>query len=333
MDMSADASLKAIKSSFKQKGGQAMKNARKKILMNFKDDSSSSQALSYFAKVTLHNVLPVFPALIAMSCEAVGGDAEKTIPFGEAIVLISAAADLHDDIIDKSSVKGKKQTVLGKFNPGTSLLAGDILLVQGFKQLTDAADLIPKKRYKEIIKLVSEAVFEICTAESLEIQLHGKVDLPPNEFLEIIRLKAVVPELAMKIGAIIGNGSSEDVKDLGRFGRIYGINSIIIEEFADLLDIGEFNNRIKNECLPLPVVYALQNSQTRTNLLSMLKSNLLDDIAHRKVVEAVLRSCEVQGLQKILVANANIKLPIIVNRKIREELENLLLVPLTYFDN
>ena len=51
-----------------------------------------------------------------MSCEAVGGDAEKTTPFGEAIVLISAAADLHDDVIDQSFKKGQKQTVLGKFN-------------------------------------------------------------------------------------------------------------------------------------------------------------------------------------------------------------------------
>ena len=106
--MSADSKLRAMKRSFKQKGGPAMKNARKKILQNFKDNSYSSQALRYFAKVTLHNALPVFPALISMSCEAVGGDAEKTIPFGEAIVLISAAADLHDDVIDQSSSKRVK---------------------------------------------------------------------------------------------------------------------------------------------------------------------------------------------------------------------------------
>ena len=119
-------------------------------------------------------------------------------------------------------VKGSKQTVLGKFNAGTAILAGDILLVQGFKQLTDAAELIPKKQAKEIIKLVSEAVFEICTAEALEIQLRSRLDLTPNEYHEVIRLKAVVPEVAMKIGAIIGNGNSKDVESLGQFGRIYG---------------------------------------------------------------------------------------------------------------
>jgi geranylgeranyl pyrophosphate synthase len=329
--MSAESTLRAFNTSFKKRGGQAMKNARKKILQSFKDDSSSSQALRYFSKVTLHNVLPVFPALISMSCEAVGGETEKTIPFGEAIVLITAAADLHDDIIDKSSVKGKKQTVLGKFNFGTSLLAGDILLVQGFKQLTDAAELIPKKQSKEIIKLVSEAVFEICTAEALEIQLHGKPDLTPKEIHEIINLKAVVPQLAMELGAIIGNANSRNVEDFARFGRTYGINSIIIEEFADLMDLEELNSRKKNECLPLPVIYALQNSQIKGELLSFLKFDSLNEDDHKKIIEIVLGSEEVGGLHKILVANAKITLPKIVNEKMREELKNLLLVPLTYF--
>lgn len=333
--MSADSKLRNIKRAFKQRGGPAMKNARKTILLTFKDDSYSSQALRYFAQVTLHNVLPVFPALISMSCEAVGGYGEKTTPFGEAIVMISAAADLHDDVIDQSFVKGPKQTVLGKFNAGTAILAGDILLVQGLKQLTEAAELIPKIQSKEIIKLVSETVFEICTAEALEVQLHGRLDLSPNEFHEVIRLKAVVPELAMKIGAILGNGTPKEVKKLGEFGRTYGINSIIIEEFADLLNIEELRNRLKNECPPLPVIYSLQNPQIKANLLPLLSADLLNESTHEKVVEAVLDSSEMQVLQKTLISNANTglkQLPKILNGKIREELGDLLLVPLNFLE-
>ena len=199
-----------------------------------------------------------------MSCEAVGGNIEKTVPFGEAIVLISAAADLHDDVIDQSSVKSKRQTVLGKFNAGTAILAGDILLVEGFRQLTEASELIHKEQSKEIIKLVSEAVVEICTAEALEVKLHRRFDLTPSEYNEIIRLKAVVPELAMKIGAIVGKGTSENVDALGQFGRIYGINSLIIEEFADLLNNEELKNRVKNECCSI-TCYLCSSKPTNQN--------------------------------------------------------------------
>jgi geranylgeranyl pyrophosphate synthase len=333
--MSVNSKLMEIKREFKQKGGPAMKNARKRMLHNFKDSSLSSQALRYFSKVTLHNSLPVFPALISFSCEAVGGSAEKTTPFGEAIVLISSGADLHDDVIDKSSIKGSKQTVLGKFNQSTAILAGDILLVQGIKQLTDACDLLPKKQAKEIIELVSDAVFEICTAEALEIQLHNRLDLTPDQYHEVIRLKAVVPEVAMKIGALIGNGNLTDVKSLGQFGRIYGVNSIIIEEFADLFDIEELRSRLKNECPPLPIIYCLQNPEIKANIVPLLSLDLLDENTHKKIVETVLKSSEIQVLEKILVSNATLEqeqLSQKINRKIREELMNLLLVPLNYLE-
>ncbi len=328
--MSATSTLTGINRTFRKKGGAAMKNARKKILQTYKDNSNSSQALRYFSKVTLHSALPVFPALLSMSCEAVGGDPEKTIPFGEAIVLISAAADIHDDVIDQSLIKGPKQTVLGKFNAGTAILAGDILLVQGLKQLTEAAESLSKAQSRDIIKSVSEAVFEICTAESLEVQLHNRFDVLPAEYLEIIRLKAVVPSLSMKIGATIGNGSDEAVRSLAEFGRIYGINSLIIEEFIDLLDTEELKNRLKNECPPLPIIYALQNPQIKTKLLPLLTSDL-DDTIHKSLVDMVVNSSEMTAMQKILFSNLkNVQKPLqrSIKGNIREELENILSVPL-----
>jgi geranylgeranyl pyrophosphate synthase len=333
--MSADSKLLEIKRGFRLRGGKAMNNARKKMVLDLKDESFTSQALRYFAKVTLRNALPVFPALISMSCEAVGGDVEKTTSFGEAIVLLSAAADLHDDVIDQSFTKGVKQTVLGKFNAGTAILAGDILLVQGFKKLTEAAEAVPKNQSREIINLFSDAVKEICIAEALEIQIHNKADLTPAEFHEAIRLKAVVPELSMKVGAILGDGSSEAVNNLGHFGRTYGINSIIIEEFMDMLNSEELRNRIKNECPPLPIIYAIQNPQIKANLGPLLDADTLNESDCKKIVEPVLDSCEVQSLQKFLSSNAfaEIKnLPNKIKGKIREELENLLLVPLSYFE-
>ena len=58
-------------------------------------------------------------------------------------------------------------------------------------------------------------------------------------------------------------------------------------------------------------------------------------VLNEKIVEMVLESSEAQVLQKILVSNATAEiknLPKIVKGKIREELKNLLLVPLNYFE-
>jgi geranylgeranyl pyrophosphate synthase len=332
--MSRNPTLTDIRRVLKQRGEPAMKNARKTILHNFKEDNDASQALRYFSKVTLRSALPVFPALISMSCEAVGGNVEKTVSFGEAIVLISAAADLHDDVIDQSLIKGSKQTVLGKFNAAISILAGDILLAQGFRQLTEASKSIGEIDSQKIIKIVSEAILEICAAEALENRLHYKNDIKPEEYLELLRLKSVVPEMSMRIGAILGNANTAQEDSLVAFGRIYGTNSLIIEEFTDLLNIEELKNRLKNECPPLPVIYALQNEQIRTELLPLLSINL-NEASHKSILGIVLDSKEIHELGNVLLNNAKYEVKHITKiskQNIREELENLLLVPLKYIE-
>ena len=72
------------------------------------------------------------------------------------------------------------------------------------------------------------------------------------------------------------------LKNLGQFGRTYGINSIIIEEFADMLNVEELRNRLKNEYSPLPIIYALQNPQIKANLLPLLNSDTLNESAQRE---------------------------------------------------
>ena len=331
--MSANTTVGSVKRNFKIKGGPALRCARRTLKQKYQDDSVSSQALRYLSEVTLHNALPIFPALISMANEAVGGDSEKTTPFGEAILLVSFAADLHDDVIDQSFTKGSKQTVLGKFNAPTAILAGDIILVEGLKQLTQAAESLPKEKSKEIIKWVSESVFEICTAEALQLQLKDKTDLTPEQYYKIITLKAVVPELCMKIGALLGTSNMTDVECLGRYGRIFGINSVIVEEFADLLNLDEFKNRLHHEIVPLPMIYANQNPVIRNSLCNLLNSEI-DKTVHEKAIDAIFSSVEVNELLKIMTSNAELGrklLPIGVERKIREELENILFAPLKYF--
>ena len=49
------------------------------------------------------------PGLLSVYCEAVGGDPNETAQVGAAMVLLVAAADLHDDIIDESNSRTGNQ--------------------------------------------------------------------------------------------------------------------------------------------------------------------------------------------------------------------------------
>ena len=319
---------------FSQRGNTALEKARELILLNCKDNTDVSQALRYFSKVTLQNALPVFPALISLACEAVGGNPKKTMPFSEAIVLITSAADLHDDVIDKTLRKGADLTVLGKFGAPAAILSGDILLSQGMTHLCKEFGRIKTQKRDLITNLLTEAILEICAAEASEAQLmKRRLHLSPNEYYLVIRHKAVVPELAMKIGAILGNGSSRNVESLGQLGRTFGIVSIIVEEFTDILDENELRNRVENGCPPLPLIHALQAAKTKKVLLPLL-GNLSDKEVHHRVIETVVSCSEVQDFIKnnlaLSINRELLKIRKSAIQKTEGEIETLLLSLLDY---
>jgi hypothetical protein len=66
----------------------------------------------------------------------------------------------------------------------------------------------------------------------------------------------------------------------------------------------------------------------------LLNSQLLNGSVHKQIIDIVLASKEVDALQKSLVSagKAAVKELPYVNREIREEFENTLLVPLNYFE-
>ena len=180
-----------MKKVINEKGGEALKKAKSEIDAIYDIDNTLSKALLYFSKTTLSDPLPVFPAFVTISCEAVGGSAEIAVPFGEAIFLIASAADLHDDIIDQSFSKGPKKTVFGKFGTIETILAGDTLLTRGLTLLNEACASIPKEQGEIVNRLAANAIYELCIAESLETQLRTLgLKVKPIDYNRVIKLKA-----------------------------------------------------------------------------------------------------------------------------------------------
>jgi len=315
--------METVKNIIEKRGKEALEKAQKEILSLPYDGGIVQKALRHFARVTLRGALPVFPALISLSCEAAGGKTEK-VSIGAAMTLIAAAADVHDDVIDKSVVKGSKPTVFGKFGKDIAILVGDALLIQGLMLLHKECESLAKSQREIILDLVSHASFEISHAEAIETKLRRKFDLQPQEYFEIIKMKAVVPEIHSRIGAILGNGDARTVEILGHYGRTFGILSTIREEFIDLLEYPEFQNRLRNECLPLPMIYALQNLKTKTTISPFLENEKVDKRSFIKMTEIVMDSQEVQELKEkmnSMVREEVKRLTTIKNLKTREELE------------
>jgi geranylgeranyl pyrophosphate synthase len=321
---------------FEKRGKDALEKTKTALLESKYDGGQVSSALKYFAQTTLRGALPVFPALVSLSCEAVGGDPKKTVGVGAALSLIAAAADVHDDIIDKSTAKYSKKTVYGKYGAAVGLLVGDALLIQGLTLLQRECETLPEEQKLEIQNLVTEAFYEISKAEAKAANLRGKLDIAPQKYLEIINLRSVVPKVHFKIGAILGNADNSTVIKMGKIGETFGFLSLIVEEFADLFDLDELQNRIANECPPLPLLQALENPHIATEIIRTLSEPNLSKVKLRQVAQFVLGSEEAKKLFEVMNSKAHselLLLSFIKNKKMKGELSTVIMEPIASLRN
>jgi geranylgeranyl pyrophosphate synthase len=319
--------MEKVKTIIEKNGREALEKTRQEILSAEYDGGEISAALKYFAKTTLRGGLPVFPALLSLSCEAVGGKKEQAVPIGAALMLIAGAADVHDDVIDQSAKKGYKTTVYGKFGRDITILAGDALLLQGIMLLHRECESLLKRQRDTVLNLVSQAVFEIGHAEALETKLRKKLDLTPEEYLDLLKMKAVVPELHTRTGAILGNANEEQVEALGNYGRVFGIVSGIREEFIDLLEYPELQSRLSNECPPLPLLYALQDPEQKKAVAEILEAPQLTKAKARKLANTVLKTGGVMQLKnemEHMIWSVDEQMPLVQDLKVKTQLSLLL---------
>jgi geranylgeranyl pyrophosphate synthase len=235
------------------------------------------------------------PALMALCCQAVNGDPNQTYEISAAIVLMTGAADIHDDIIDNTKTKNKKPTAYGKFDKDLVLLTGDMLLFQGMALLHGALEKLPSNTRQAVYASVEQSFFKIGNSIATERCLRGK---PVNlaEYRQAIESKGSVAQACAEIGAIIGQGNPEEIQTLSDYGKTIGVLNSLKNEFEDMLDPNEFNSKIKNKILPLPVLFAAQDNSAILKINSLLQGKL----TKRKAQSIVDIALETEPVKKLL---------------------------------
>jgi octaprenyl-diphosphate synthase len=258
-----------VQSLFEKRGEEAFESARNAILeeANRLESKTIHDAFNYLLSYWTDTTRP---ALLSIACEAIGGDPGATKPIAVSLVLICEAVDLHDDIIDNSVTKGDHLTVYGKFGKEVAMLVGDALLFKGFALLYAIEKEMANTRMEAIIKTVRESFFELGDAEVLELSFKNRTDVRVEDYLAVVRKKAADVEAYLRISAIVGNASPEETEALAKYGRILGMLIILGDDNFDMLHPMEMVNRVENESLPLPMLYALQDPSLKARLAPIL---------------------------------------------------------------
>jgi geranylgeranyl pyrophosphate synthase len=290
-----------IKTLINKHGAQGLQIA-KESLNNPQISPIIKNVATYFLEENWPNTH--HPALMALCCEAVNGDPTLTYEISAAVVLMTGAADIHDDIVDETKIKSQKQTAYGKFDKDLVLLTGDLLLFQGQSLFHKACKSFPPKTQQTACDLLEQSFFKIGASIVTERCFKGK---PVNltEYRQAIESKGAVAQACAEIGALIGQGKPEEVQVLSSFGKTIGVLKSIKNEFEDMRDTEEFKSKLKNKILPLPVLYAAQDVSAMIKINALLQGKLTKEKT-QTIADIAMETEQVKKLrQEMLLLSQN----------------------------
>ena len=207
------------------------------------------------------------PVIAMVACESVFGEQRMALPFGAALELMHNFTLVHDDIMDKSSMRRGLQTVHTKYGEPTAILAGDLLFAKSFQAMHELT--IDPEMFKELEVDLVQCVLDICEGQELDMDFERRKTISEKEYLHMISKKTgVLFQLAAKGGGRIGGGSPDEVDALACYGMFLGLSFQIWDDYLDMSsnvevlgkDIG---NDIRNGKKTLIVVHCFQHANEK----------------------------------------------------------------------
>jgi geranylgeranyl diphosphate synthase type II len=179
------------------------------------------------------------PVLAIAACEAKGKSADDLLPCFCALEMIHTYSLIHDDLpsIDNDDLRRGKPTCHKVFGDAIAIMAGDALLTEAFRVLSDI-------RFTERVhpKIIKQIIFEIAQAAGAEGMVGGQVmDIlydgkeGSKNILNYIHLHktGALIRAAVRIGAIGGGAKIRELKHLTRYGECIGLAFQIMDDILD----------------------------------------------------------------------------------------------------
>ena len=249
----------------------------KKALINseldniFKNLSTSRlivQAMKYSLMAGGKRIRPI---LCLAATEATGGKLESSLPAACALEMIHTYSLIHDDLpaMDNDELRRGKPTCHIAFNEATAILAGDALLTLAFQILST-----PVIEESQALVWLS-VIHDISVAAGYKGMIDGQMkdiisegtllSLVDLENMHALKTGALI-EASIRCGAVLGNGSQKQIKQLGIYANNLGIAFQVTDDILNVVGnptvmgkaIGTDKNRKKNT---YPLIIGLNESK------------------------------------------------------------------------
>ncbi|MBI2851870.1 MAG: polyprenyl synthetase family protein [Chloroflexi bacterium] len=167
------------------------------------------------------------PVLTLLSGKFYDYDLDRLLPMAASIEILHSATLVHDDAIDKSSVRRGQPTVNALWGEEQAVLLGDYLFAEAGALTASTGNL-------RVIKLFAETLKTISSGELNQALNAFNLEQSPDQYYERVGKKtAALFAMATESGAVLGRAPEESVQVLIRYGYGLGIAFQIIDDVLD----------------------------------------------------------------------------------------------------
>lgn len=137
---------------------------------------------------------------------------------------------IHDDIMDRSSLRRGHATVWKKWNEDTAILSGDVMCIDAFKRIAQA----PAQVLPQALELFSQTAAEVCDGQQLDMDFEKREHVSMPEYMRMIGLKTgVLIACSVQMGALIGGAGLAAQKALYDYGFNLGLAFQVADDYLD----------------------------------------------------------------------------------------------------
>ena len=172
------------------------------------------------------------PVMAQLTCEMVGGNGEKAIPFAAALEAIHNFTLVHDDVMDDDDLRHGVSACHSVFGLPTAILAGDSLFAYAFEMITES--IVSDNIKSELVRHTAYTVRRIAEGQQMDIDFEEEETVDPELYLEMIRLKtSILFGSAAYGGALIGGKDKNEANNLRQMAIWVGLGFQIWDDYLD----------------------------------------------------------------------------------------------------
>ncbi len=230
-------------------------------------------------KYSLQGGKRIRPIILTLSAEAIGKIDDNTLAASCAVEFLHMESIIHDDIIDNETMRRQKEPFHIKYGYNTSVLTGDFVL----GLILAICSRLDNPR---VTKDLATTAMLMSEGEMIENRLETSEDVTFDDYLKVIEYKtATAFEVAARTGAIIANGTEEQIEGLTQYGKNIGIAYQIRDDLLDWKNEDKlFNVLIKKSSDPRDVFNKMEellkeySDKARTSLRKVPDNNAKNNL-------------------------------------------------------